>query len=515
MEAALVCLNNLADNVLEDPSNEEVFGEIFRASNLFREIGDFSQNVPSQTRRTGIDMLGSYGQYIERHVEFLQDALRFLFASLETATLANAAAKSISELCSTCRASLTGELPGFLEQYQRFLASKTSDPYTKDKVIGAIAAIIQALSPESAKAAPLLALLQNVENDVAAARAHAAAGESEMAELMGVTALECLASIGKGMQVPDDVPINLYDNDEKASGTPNFWESEEGSAVQQRIVGCFSVLQVVGTYSAAIDAACQVLRSGLTETNPGPFVLPTSVIVNFVRECSTATPQLETVLSTACMMITQHSRADSKRIDEDVSAIHARVNDFAESLGEPSNDSVVAMECINILARLMPYYTRILLGNTIYFILDWTLLAIEGPDPFPKRSACEFWSKLLKPQPARISEETQQRLNQVVATFGPKFASFLVFQLGGDAQRSDLDFLCEPLKTMLLHQGSAQAWLQQGILHSTFPSPNVSPDNRVMFLRQIAGARGDGNRIRTIVKTFWAACRGTVVTYSS
>lgn len=210
LEAGVFCLNALADNVLEEQAGEGALAAVF-GSSLFREMGDFSQTIPSQARRTAIDLLGSYGNYIERHVEYLADAVRFLFASLEVGLLANTAAKSIAALCSACRSSLTGELNGFLQQYQSFLAGPTNDPYTKEKVIGGIACIVQALKPESAKVAPLLTLIENVERDVQDAKENAA-NDPEMSELMGVAALSCLAAIGKSLQVPEDVTIDLYNS---------------------------------------------------------------------------------------------------------------------------------------------------------------------------------------------------------------------------------------------------------------------------------------------------------------
>ena len=514
VEAGLFCLNALSDNILEETTGEDIMGEIFR-STLFRDIADFSQYVPSQVRRTAIDMLGSYGQYIEQHAEFLPDTVRFLFASLEMAGLANAAAKSIASLCSACRANLTNELPGFLDQYSRFLESKTSEPYTKEKVIGAIAAIIQALSPESAKAQPLLTLLANIEKDGAAARKYSADGDEEMVEVMGITALECLASIGKGMQVPEDVPINIYDDDEERPGQSNYWESEEGQAVQQRIVGCLSVLEVVGNYSAAIDATCQVLRSGFTETQPGPFVLPASVTVRFLAECSLSTPQLDSVLSTAYVLVTQHSRRDSKRINEEAGAIFATVSGFMQTLGQSSNDPGVAAGCIDILSRLVPYYTHVLLGGLSASTLDFTLSAIEGPENFPKKSASDFWVHFIKPQTAQIPNDVQQGMTQVMAAYGPKLTNSLIRQIGGHAQRSDLEYICEPLKALLLHQSGTQAWLQQSLMDGSFPSTHISMDERAKFLRQILSSRSDGRKIKELSRGFWAQCRGTVVDFRS
>lgn len=514
VEAALFCLNKLADNVLEDISMEDALINIFR-STLFTDIADFTRPIPSQTRRTAIEMLGAYGQYIERHPEFLPDTLRFLFAALEMAGLAPVAARSISSLCSACRTYLTGELPGFLAQYHRFQESKTCDPWTKQKVIGAIAAIVQALKPESAKVEPLLALLTLVEQDAKEAEKWAAEGDMEMVEMMGVTSLESLATIGKAMQVPDDVPIDIYDNDDEPQLKPNFWQSEEGQSVQQRIVSCFSVLSVVGVYREAIEAACQVLKSGFAETEPGPFVLPASVTVRFLQQCSINTPAIEMVLSTAAILISQHSRKDSERIDDEIRSILTTVLRFVQALGQPSSDPSIAYSCLELLSRLMPYYTHVLFGALDVFILDFTLSAIGGSDPLPKRAACDFWTKILEPQTAPIQPEVQQRINQVLEAYGPKLSMALMFQIGGVVSRSDFDFPYKPIKALLLHQRGTQTWFQQALADPVFPSTRVSMERRAQFLRMISSTRSDGRKLKEIIRTFWAECMGTVVSYSS
>jgi len=522
VEASLFCLNSLADNVLEDQESESILATVF-SSSLFRDVGDFSQAIPSQARRTAIDMLGSYGQYIERHAEYLPDTVRFLFASLETGQLAATAAKSIASLCSTCRASLTGELDGFLQQYQRFLSGSTSDPYTKEKVIGAIAAIIQALSPESAKVQPLLSLLRNVERDVQVAKECAASGDAEMAETVGVAALNCLASIGKGQQAPDDVPINLYEDGEQRQGEPNFWQTAGGLDVQQHIMGCFSVLHVLGTVGEAIEAACQVLKSGFAESEPGPFVLSPSVTVSFLEQCSLNTPRLETVLGTACTLIVQHSRSDSRRIDAEVGAICQQVTNFIQQLGRPHQDPGVAQSCIDVLYRCMPHYLHILLDESspvaqqLPTIFEFTLKAIAGPDPFPKRSAQDFWTKLIKPLAGSTSDSVRALVAQVVQAYGPQLTQTLVYEISGLGQRSELDYLCEPLRALVTNQPATKSWLEAALFSDAFPetSRSVADAEKRRFVLQVIGLRGDSRKTKEVVKEFYAACRGTVLSYTS
>ncbi|RMY44950.1 hypothetical protein D0865_10229 [Hortaea werneckii] len=521
VEAGMFCLHMLADNVLEDQPSEDLLATVF-SSSLFRDVADFGQNMPTQVRRTAIDLLGSYGQYIEHHAEYLPDTVRFLFASLETGSLANAAAKSIASLCSACRGSLTGELEGFLQQYQRFLSGPTNDPYTKEKVIGAIASIIQAIQPDTAKVQPLVALVQYVEQDVQVAKDCAQAGEEEMAGLMGVAALNCLASIGKGMQVPDDVPVSIYEDDESPPNK-DFWALGEGQVAQQRIMGCFSVLQVLGNNGEAVEAACQVLRTGFAETEPGPFVLPPSVTVSFLQQCAVTTPQLEAVLGTVCILITQHSKGNSTRIGAQVTAVTQQVMNFIQQLGGPGNDPAVATSCIDVLGRLMPYYTSVLFDDAspvapgLQTLLDFTIQGIDGADPFPKRSALDFWTKVIKPQTAPVPDQVVARMKEIVAAYGPQLALTLMRQITGLAQRSELDYVCEPLKALITNQPASKGWLEAALKSDMLPTinPAVGDREKQRFLQQIVGLRGDTRKTREVVKEFYAACRGTVVSYGS
>lgn len=522
LEAAMFCLNAISDNVLEDQTSDDLLAPLF-SSSLFRDIANFSERIPTQARRTAIDILGHYGTYIERHAEALPDAVRFLFASLETAAFANVAAKSIASLCSTCRHALTGELDGFIAQYKNFLGSPTSDPYTKEKVISAVAAIVQALTPETAKIAPLTALLTSVESDVTYAKVNIT-NEPEMAQLIGVSGLQCLASIGRSLQVPDDVPINLYDDDEETnSGKENLWLTGEGKTVQQRIVDCFSVLEVLGNDGEAVEAACQVLRSGFTETAPGPFVLPPSVTVGFLQQCTITTPQIETVLSTASMLISQHARSGSPRIDPEVRAIYDQVLAFIQTLSHPSQDPGVAQSSIDVLTRLFPAYISTLLSSPpdqIQLIITFTLQAIEAQDPLPKRSALDFWTKLIRAsgppnQVVSVSPDIAAQALNITNAFGPSFTQTLIRQIAGSGLRSELDYICEPLKALFgALSAQAKVWVEGSLWSEHFPPVQqaVGDGEKRRFLQQCVSLRG-GGKTREVVREFYVACRGLVGSY--
>ncbi|KAM3417175.1 hypothetical protein BST61_g5436 [Cercospora zeina] len=520
LEAALFCINTLADNVLEDSDAESMLTPIFRSS-LYRVVGDFSQSMPTQARRTAVDTLGSYGAYIERHAEFLPDTLRFLFASLENPGLYLSAAKSIAELCSTCRNSLTGELDGFLAQYNNFAQGETIEPYTKEKVIGAIAAIVQAVQPESAKAGPLSALFDIVDGMVANARA---APNPELAEELCVSAVDCLAAVGKNMQSEDDAPIDLYEDDAAPATKDTYWQTAEGQAIQQRILSiCQNVLQILPQNSEVVEGVCKVLKSGFVETEPGPFVFPPSYNIAFLEQCTPSTPNLESVLAMICTLVQQYSRSNHPRIDEEINRIYSRVISFVQLLGEPSRDPGVAQSCIDVFNRLIGRYTNILMdatgsGDMVAPILDFSLKALDGNDLMPKRAACNFWARLIKPEDRPTDEVVQTRLGQVVAAYGPMLAQALTNQISGRGQRSELEQLCEPLKALISTQPRSKQWIETALANSAALPPvseGLSDADKSRFVAQLAAARGDTRRTRETVKHFYAACRGTVPSYGA
>lgn len=523
LEASMYSLSMLADNILEGSGDQTPLASVF-GSSLFREVADFTQHIPSQTRRTAVDLLGYYGDYIEQHAEYLPDALRFLFASLETPALANSSAKSIALLCSACRQSLTSELEGFLSQYQHFLQSPTCEPYTKEKVVGGIASIVQALQPENTKIQPLMALLDNVSHDVERCQHFVEAGDPEMAELTGISALNCLASIGRASQVPEDVPILLDDDESHSDGDKaEVWNSSEGTAVQQRIISCFSILNILNNSGEAIDAACSVLRSGFAESSPGPFVLPPSVTVNFLQRCNISTPQLESVLSTAGMLITQHTRQTTSRIESEVSQILTTISDYLNRLVDPSNDPSIAQAIFDVCSRMLPTYASIFLNSpqqTQTLILSYTIQAIRGQDPLPKRSACDFWAKLITlsgPNSNHPDPSVKGQTQELLSHYGPELSLALTQQIGGMGQRSELDYLCEPLKALVYNVPVAKRWLERALLGEAFPhavggGSGVGEQEKRRFLQQVFALRG-AKKTRDVVKDFFVACRGTVGSY--
>ena len=68
---------------------------------------------------------------------------------------------------------------------------------------------------------------------------------------------------------------------------------------------------------------------------------------------------------------------------------------------------------------------------------------------------------------------------------GPLVAQCLVQNIGGNASRSELDKLSEPLKKLVVQQPNAHSWLEQALLSDNFPGTHVPPRDRTLFLKKI------------------------------
>ena len=237
LEATLFCINALSDAVANEQEADKILSALF-SSCLFDSMADSNSPIRSSTQQMAVAVLNRYTAFFERHTDYLPAALNFLFGAVKSLAMTDAAAKAISAMCSSCRVVLVPELKAFMQQYEALLTWTTMNPSTKERIIGAITAIVQALPDDEAKLDPLHKLLEFVERDVHECLNLLEIDQPEEAQSKGHCALRCLVNIGKGLQSPDDVAIDLDAEKPK----PAIWEVELGLGVQNRIIQYLSVL---------------------------------------------------------------------------------------------------------------------------------------------------------------------------------------------------------------------------------------------------------------------------------
>ncbi|KAI9784990.1 MAG: hypothetical protein M1839_001186 [Geoglossum umbratile] len=480
-EATLFCLNALSDCVSDDAAEDEILGTLF-GSSMFSQLSESAANIPAKTRQTSVNLLGHYAPFFERHTEYLPAALTFLFGSVEAPALARPASRSIFLLCSSCRNTLTSELGAFLEQYSRSLTTAKGD--TKEKVLGAIASIIQAIPSEEAKAEPIQRILEFIENDVHLCISSLGKHELDVVKEPAITALRCLTSVGKGLQALDDTPIELDSEADRST----FWDGGFGASIQVRIVKIVdTVVEALSQDGDVIEAGCFVYRAGFTEAAPGPFVFPPGVTTRFLLRSRIDTPRLEVVLTTACALVNSHSTESSTRIDREAAALLKHVSGFIHAIGDPAHEPDVAQNCVDFLARLMPRYVDIILGMELKSSLEemffFALKCLTVREPLPKRSAASFWSSFVILH--GLPEPLQLTINGIMQHLGPLLAEALMTNIAGGSARSELDTLAEPLKKLVFRQPRAKAWLETALFNESFPSGKVDASEKRLFLQKV------------------------------
>ncbi len=406
----MFCLNALSDSVADEESVDDFLSNVF-GSSLFADLANMEEPVPMSTKRTAVTMISNYTAFFERHAEHLPAMLNYLFTSLGagSSALANVAAKAIFSACSSCRKMLTWELGAFLHQYEVLLTWDGIETSTKEKVVGAISAIVEALPTHEEKIAPLAQLIQSVEKEAANSVKAMEASQAEDFQESGLCALRCLASMGKVLQAPDEAVIDLDANGPKST----FWTNGQGALLQARVIRILETITGLMKWNSdIIEAGCQILRAGYKERTPGLFVFSPKVTVDFVLATRLDTARLDQVLDTAGVMLgSRSSKGEAAMINAASSilvhllGILATMNckgfqvlcveqEIADSNGldDPSSDPEASAAAIELVDRMLPHYLSSMMNtHNIQLLFDFLLRSLTVPEVMPKRSAAHCW----------------------------------------------------------------------------------------------------------------------------
>lgn len=76
-------------------------------------------------------------------------------------------------------------------------------------------------------------------------------------------------------------------------------------------------------------------------------------------------------------------------------------------------------------------------------------------------------------------------MNSVVNHFGPLLAQALVHNVGGNAARSELDKISDPVKKLVARQVRAKSWLEAALADNSFPGDKVTDSDKKVFLQKL------------------------------
>lgn len=535
-EAAIFCMAQLSEAVDENQHADTCLNAIFFSDEFARLCMGEGVTIPDTPRQTLVDMLGQYKSYFERSHDLLPSVLTFLFASLEVGPCAPTASKSISYLCKSCRHALKFELPAFVSQFEQFQFKPTATSLTMERVLEGIAAIIQTLPTEEEKAQHLERILPFFRQQADVAREEVSNGLLEPATSRGQLVLRCLASIGKGLRSDGEIVLDSSDISAGDPYPPTFWNTN--NSAQSMIMECMQLLMTDFPLDITmIEAACDILKAGYTEKT-GPYVFPPILTVNFVKSLPLGSTGADVVMGTASAFLASHSAHPQRIRDEVIALIVHLYSAFCWMHERPeSYDPEVANSGIDFLTRLIPKYHPFLFALTmtpqelgqneagqsqrppiLQAILNFTLIALQGQEPLPLRSAAQFWISVFN-LPGGMTPNTSDPVQTAIRDCLPALCRILMTRIAGQCARSDLDHLSEVLRRIIFkYQGLARPHLVATLdavaaSQAEHQKPVVSPEERQRFLAQLTVARNGRAQAIQVVRSFWVKCRGAGFDY--
>lgn len=508
LEASLICLNALSEAVSEEPNLDDMLSKVFDSA-LFSDMATHRVEIPAKTKQLAITMVTKFIGFFERHSDYLPAMLNYLFRSLDNSALTSVAAKAISVACSSCRTTLVPELATLIRHYENIQSQTNLDGNTKEKVLYGITAIIQAFSTDDLKVDPLRRLLSLIGSDVRTCLAamtgpHVEASGTETFQTHGVSALRCLASMGKALQMPADLAIDL----DAEFSTNVIWTTGQGAALQGVIINIVhNITSLMPWNSEITEAACHILRTGYKETAHGLFVFHPEVTVSFLRSASLQTSRLDLIIYTTTAMLIQSSSSPSDMPEAALMCLTHAVKLLSDLNYDPSTEPEVAASILDLADKCVPRY---LLSMSqlpeIDQVFEFALACLASAEIMPSRSAAEFWSKFVQ-RYELDSEEATDFQASALQKCGPKLCQILIHGIAGEVPRSSLDSLAEPLRKIIFAQPQTKQWLTAALTHPDFPSDKINQTRKRIWLDKIMSLRGS-RKTKNEVKDFWVACRG-------
>lgn len=86
---------------------------------------------------------------------------------------------------------------------------------------------------------------------------------------------------------------------------------------------------------------------------------------------------------------------------------------------------------------------------------------------------------------ANLDAPLQASVNQVMEHLGPALAEALVYNISGNAARSELDKVSDPLKKLVVKQVRSKPWLEAALFEKNLPGDKVEEQDRRIFLQKI------------------------------
>lgn len=429
IEATAFCLAALSDCVSDDESYDSVLDSIF-SSPLFGLLALGEEQLPVRLRQTALSLIERYSEYFERKPAHLPAALNLLFEAVATPTLALQASKSIATLCSSCRSLLTSEVNAFLNQYQLLHDNPQLDSLAEERVVNAIAAIIQATTDENMRLRLSEQLLSFIVRDVELClrlssdasgldsntpliakaikqcehqlkEGQPAPSASEVLLQTVLIPLRCLFGMARGLQSATENHVFDLDSDDNETSAAKTLAAAQNNpqlqSLQTHIMTMILSIQAAFPKSSeVIDVICSIFKAGFSESEPGPLVFPPEMVTEMLVNQNSQTPYIGSIVNTAHSFASSLAKHPSKEVtNKSLGALVPWIFGLLQALPEPDADTELTQRGLEFIDRVMQKNAVALLrvepSSQLEFFFIFSLKVLDGREPLPKGASADFW----------------------------------------------------------------------------------------------------------------------------
>lgn len=509
LEASLSCVNALSENI----TNEHALVAQLLQSPLLEQLAHL-ENM--HIRTTGVNFIGSYSVFFEEDAgkAYLFPALDYLFKSLSIASLSTTASRSVLKLCSSCRTYLSSSLSSFFDTYTNMSLYAILGNASHERTVLAISYVIQAVEDVETKAwyvnqliTLILGQLEKVNDEYEQSK-QLTDGPSKEAFQRIVSLLKCLGNIGKGLQVPDD--FQGQPAKEQVDAMTAYWDADKFSirANLLQVMRIFTIDRL--DFRASVDiceSCCGILKSGFSESVPGPFVFPINTVLEFIKAKHATGPVdcRPALVDLSCCFVSSHSVGSSTIPAQYVNSLLATFFSEVDAMLEYEPETQTSN--LKLLRQIFTHYAEVFLDNPkIEVMIRFAVQMLQSTDRFAMREATAFWTSFIGLSPSSGGYAQQQA---ILSSVGPDLARTLVSKIAGDSARSELEYYSEVIKSLLSKQlFLAKPWFESAlVVNPVHPVDKIDGQRRDKLCKQLVGLRGS-RQTTQVVKQFWLASRG-------
>jgi hypothetical protein len=391
-EAYLFCIGALSDVVSNNLAVLGGYVSDILDSQTWQFLLAHADQCPDRARQGAINFVSQNTSILQQDHRHLISSINFLFASLPLPDSMASASRAISVLCHRQRSLLVDGLPQFLNAISSIGGIW---PEERHRVLGAMAAVIQGIDSEGDKVDALHDLVGLVDQP---STLHGF--ENFGPDLArAIDRLQALAAIGKGLREPPEVSVDL---DAHTNPERTFWSLGGGSHVQRNVQNTISdVLSAYPNEPLLMEAACEILKSGFTESHPSPFKFPTGWCAIFLSQgLFLEAPRIGLTVNTISTFLASNASHANDIQDEFLQVISPLTRNqrvILDALGEniEYDDHEFAHSSLECFTRVLPSYgyyfgdkSRLAEWQTLF---EYALRVLSNADTLPRRSCAHFW----------------------------------------------------------------------------------------------------------------------------